>query len=212
MYHNSMCPVDFNILMGLLLKTLNLSTFWIKTLNNKGEWAPVSNCNRGNLHERPHCTLFPGVFVSYWVYSSLSAPTGSLVPPFLRWIASRRPWLCSLLSPSGGMTFPSHSGVHSHCLCTGGDWKLISSRNMSRPPLPYLPLTSPKHTSVSSSYSCLLRQNLTLCTCCLFPLVRYLSATSHEQEFSTSSLSSRIAAREHVPLCKCFWCWWSSFS
>lgn len=147
MYYYSRCAVNFLIPAGLLQKSLNLATFQIKTLNNKGERAPVSNCNSSNLHERPHCRLFPGVFVSY---SSLSAPTGSLVPPFLRWIASRRPRLCSFLSPNGGMTFPSHSVLHSHCLCTVGDWKLISSRNMSRPARPYLPLIPPHRTSVSS--------------------------------------------------------------
>lgn len=186
-----MCPVDSNTPVGLLLGTLNLAPFPIKMLNNKGEWAPVSNCNRSNLHERPHCTLFPGVFVSYWVYSSLSAPTGSLVPPFLRWIAFRRPLLCSLLSPNGGVTFPSHSGLHSHCLCTGGDWKPISSRSMSRPSLPYLPLTPPNHTSVSSPHSCLLTKNLTFYTCCLFPLISCLPASCHEQVFPTSALSTQ---------------------
>lgn len=183
-----MCPVVFNTPVGLLLKTLNLSTFQIEILNNKGEWAPVSNCNRSNLHERPHCTLFPGVFVSYWVYSSLSAPTGSLVPPFLRWIALRRPRLCSLLSPNGGVTFPSHSGLHSHCLCTRGDWKPISSGNMSRLSLPYLPLTPPNHTSVSSFYSHLLTKNLTFYTCCLFPLLSCVPAWTsvfHKQQWTS---------------------------
>lgn len=166
----------------------------------------MSNCTRGNLHERPHCTLLPGVFVSYWVSSSLSAPTESLVPPFLRWIASRRPRLCSLLSPNGGMTFPSHSELHSHCRRTGGDWKLISSRNMSRLSLPCLPLTPPHHTSVSSSYSCLLAKSLTLNTHCLFPLRSYLPATTQEQVFSTSSHRLEVV-RENVSQCKPLWCW-----
>lgn len=166
----------------------------------------MSNCTGGNLHERPHCTLLPGVFVSYWVSSSLSAPTESLVPPFLRWIASRRPRLCSLLSPNGGMTFPSHSGLHSHCRRTGGDWKLISSRNMSRLSLPCLPLTPPHHTSVSSSYSCLLAKSLTLNTHCLFPLRSYLPATTQEQVFSTSSQRLEVV-RENVSQCKPLWCW-----
>jgi len=77
------------------------------------------------------------------VDSSLSAPTVGLVPPFLESIASSRSWICSVLSPNGGMTFRSHSRLQSHCPCACGDWKLISSRNMSRPALPCLHLIPP---------------------------------------------------------------------